>query len=85
MMFTKLSDRVFAGFTYFTLAVFATLDSSYPAATYPFLWAHLPHVQGSGRSSGLEVTISGNIFVKPYDSAFICKPSLSGAYIHSCC
>ena len=64
MMFTKsklFRDRVFAGFTSFILAVFATLDSSYPAAAYPFLWAHLPHVQGSGRSSGLEVTIPGTI------------------------
>ena len=36
MVFTKIklfSDRVFAGFTSFTLAIFATLDSSYPAAT----------------------------------------------------
>ena len=37
MMSTKIklfNDRVFAGFTSFTLAVFATLDSIYPAATY---------------------------------------------------
>ena len=26
-----------------------------------FLWEHLPHVQGSGMSSGLEVTIPGTI------------------------
>ena len=26
---------------------------------HPFLQAHLPHVQGSGRPSGLEITISG--------------------------
>ena len=61
MMFTKIklfSDRVFAGFTSFTLG---TLDPSYPAAAYPFLWAHLPHVQGSGSCSGLEVTIPGTI------------------------
>ena len=28
---------------------------------HPFLWAHLPHVQGSGRLSGLASTISGTI------------------------
>ena len=66
MMFTKIklfSGTVFARFTSFTLAVFAKLDSSYPAVTYPFLWAHLPHVhvQESGRSSGLEVAIPGTI------------------------
>ena len=44
MMFSKINDRAFAQFTSFILAVFATLDSSYPAATYPFLWAHLLHV-----------------------------------------
>ena len=37
MMLTKIKlfgDRVIAGFTSFSLAVFATLDSSPPAATY---------------------------------------------------
>jgi len=33
---------------------------------HPFLRAHLPHVQGSGRPSGLVITISGtNIFSLP--------------------
>ena len=52
MMLTKIFDKVYAEFTSLILAVFATLDSIYPAATYPFLWAHLPHVQGSGMSAG---------------------------------
>ena len=37
------------------------MQHSIPATLqqHPFLQAHLPHVQRSGRCSGLEITISG--------------------------
>ena len=64
MMSTKIklfNDRVFAGFTSFTLAVFATLDSIYPAATY-ISCGHIYYMykdQGGLQAGG--VTIPGTI------------------------
>ena len=56
---------------------------------HPFLWAHLPHMQWSGRPSGLEITISGTnefpFLTKPNNSVFISNvSSLNGTCIHNC-
>ena len=56
---------------------------------HPFLWAHLPDMQGSGRPSGLEVTISETIefplLTKPNNSGFTSKvSSLNGTCTHNC-
>ena len=95
-MSTKIksfSDRVFAGaqnqVLQIALAVFATLDSSYPSLQrHIHSCGHICHMykdqEGlqAWRKQYQELLI---FFVKPYDSVFISKPSSSGACIHSCC
>ena len=56
---------------------------------HPFLRVHLPHVQGSGRPSGFDVTISGTSTMplrsKPKALAFKIVLALqNGDWIHSC-
>ena len=73
----SFSDRDFARFTFFTLAVFATLDSSYPAATSILVAAFatctsIRKVFRLGDNNNYQEQL--NFFftkVKPYDSEFI--------------